>query len=135
MALMQWTPALSVNVKAIDEQHKQLIKLINDLDDAMAKGRGKDVMGKIVTELATYARTHFAFEETHFAKFNFDGAAAHKQEHAKFLADVGKFKADFDANKLGLSIKVMQFLSDWLKSHIMGTDQKYSACFNANGMN
>lgn len=134
MALLQWTPSLSVSVKAIDEQHQKLIKMINDLDEAMAKGRGRDVMGKIVAELADYARTHFAFEETYFAKFNYPETAAHKAEHAKYLAEIAKFKADFDANKLGLSIKVMQFLSDWLKQHIMGTDKKYSACFNANGM-
>ena len=134
MALLQWTPTLSVNVKSVDDQHQKLIKLINDLDDAMAKGRGREVMGPIITELANYAHTHFAFEETYFAKFKYADTAAHKAEHAKFLDDVGKFKADFDAKKLGLSIQVMTFLSDWLKKHIMGTDKKYSACFNANGL-
>lgn len=135
MALIEWTPALSVNVKAVDEQHQKLINLINDLDNAMAKGRGRDVMGKIVTELEDYTNTHFSFEEVCFATFNYADAASHKAEHAKFVSELTRFKADYDASKLGLSMTVMQFLCDWLKKHIVGTDKKYSACFNANGLN
>jgi len=134
MALLQWSPVMSVGVKLIDEQHQHLVALINELDDAMARGRARDVMGKILAELWEYAETHFATEEMYFAKFGYAGAAEHQQEHAQFLADVGRFKADFDANRLGLSAEVMSFLSEWLKKHTTGSDKKYSGCFNANGL-
>ena len=125
---------MSVGVKLIDEQHQHLVALINTLDDAMARGRGRDILGKILSELWEYAETHFATEEMYFAKFGYEGAAVHQQEHATFLADVGRFKAEFDANRLGLSSEVMTFLSDWLKKHTTGSDKLYSACFNANGL-
>ena len=135
MALLQWTPTMSVGVRIIDEEHKQLVALINELDEAMARGRGRDVLGKIITELWSYAETHFATEEMYFEKFGYEDAAAHREEHAAFLADIGRFKADFDDNTLGLSAQVMAFLSDWLKTHTTGSDKKYSACFNAHGLN
>jgi hypothetical protein len=40
-SLITWGPSLEVGIKAIDEQHKTLVKLINDLNDAMSSGRGK----------------------------------------------------------------------------------------------
>ncbi len=35
MAFIEWSEALSVKVSEIDRQHKMLIKMINDLNDAM----------------------------------------------------------------------------------------------------
>jgi len=134
MARLTWSPAMGVNVKEIDDQHKRLVDLINTLDEAMQSGRGRDVLGSIIAELWEYAEVHFATEEDYFTRFGYENAAAHNQEHADFLAAVGKFKAEFDAHRLGLSVQVMEFLSDWLKTHTTGSDKKYSACFNAHGL-
>ena len=38
------------------------------------------------------------------------------------------------ARNLLLAIGVMDFLSGWLRGHIMGTDKKYSSFFNENGV-
>jgi hemerythrin len=59
MALITWNDSLSVKVAEIDEQHKKLIAMINELNDAMRLGKGKDVLGKIVNGLVTYTTTHF----------------------------------------------------------------------------
>ena len=37
--------------------------MINDLNDAMRQGKGKDVLGKIDKELVGYTVTHFRTEE------------------------------------------------------------------------
>ena len=39
MAFIQWNPSFSVNVKILDEQHQMLVKMINDLYDAMEQGQ------------------------------------------------------------------------------------------------
>ena len=134
MAGIQWSDTLSVKIREIDSQHQRLVKLINDLDDAMRVGKGREVMGKIVSELAAYTRVHFSTEEKYFDKFGYPEAPEHKAEHEKFIAEVAKFKGDFDAGRIGLTIKVMDFLSNWLKKHIMGTDKKYSPFFNQKGL-
>ncbi len=134
MSLIQWSSALSVNVKEIDDQHMKLIQMINSLDSAMQTGQGKTKVGEILTQMVNYALGHFALEEKYFAKFDYPDTPAHKAEHQKFVAEVSKFKKDFDAGTLGISIKVLSFLSDWLRGHIMGVDKKYSAFFNENGL-
>jgi hemerythrin len=125
MALIQWTDALSVKIGTIDEQHKKLILLINELDVAMRAGKGKDILGKILNELVAYVGTHFGTEEKLFAQHAYPDTAVHKMEHGDFVRKVGEFKKGFESGKLGLTIELMNFLSDWLRKHIMGTDQKY----------
>jgi len=41
---------------------------------------------------------------------------------------------DYQANKLGLTIDIMNFLKDWISNHIQITDKKYSMTFNENGI-
>ncbi len=53
MALIQWDGSFSVKVAEIDQQHQKLVSMINDLNDAMKQGKGKDVLGKIVNELVS----------------------------------------------------------------------------------
>ena len=59
---------------------------------------------------------------------------AHKAEHKKLVEKTMKFKTDFEAGKVGISIPLMDFLSNWLKDHIKGTDKKYGPFFNQNGL-
>jgi len=134
MALIQWTAALSVNIAEIDNQHQHLVAMINELNDAMLQGRGKDVIGKIVSGLASYTATHFATEEKYFDRYGFPETASHKQEHRDFTARVSEFKKGFDEGRLGLSVSVMNFLGDWLRNHIKGSDKNYGPFLNSKGI-
>ncbi len=134
MALITWNDTLSVNVAEIDRQHRNLIAIINELNDAMRLGKGKDVLGKIVNSLISYTATHFKTEENYFAQFGYPDTEDHKKEHAAFVQKVLSFKEGFEKRELSLTIDVMSFLSDWLKNHIMGTDKKYARFFNEMGL-
>ena len=134
MALVEWTTDLSVNVAEIDTQHRKLVAMINDLNEAMKQGKGKDVAGKIVNDLYSYAGSHFATEEKLFDRFGYPEAPSHKARHREFVKKVSEFKESYESGKLALTVEVMNFLKDWLTSHIRGTDKKYSAFFNEKGL-
>jgi hemerythrin len=134
MALIQWNDSLSVGVAEIDKQHQKLVQMINDLHDAMRQAKGSSVLGPLVSGLIDYTNTHFKAEEKYFIRFAYPETEAHKKLHADFVAKVLDFKKKFEANSVGLSMDVMNFLSNWLQSHIKGEDKKYTACFNANGL-
>lgn len=135
MALIEWNESLSVGVKEVDVQHQKLIALINELNDGMKQGKGKDVLGGIISRLSQYTVTHFSYEERQFEKFGYTDAEAHVAEHKKFVAEIGTFEKDFKEGRLGVTLRVMSFLSDWLKNHIQKTDKKYAPTFNQNGLN
>ena len=134
MALINWNDSLSVDVKEIDLQHRKLIDMINELNDAMKTGKGKDVLRTIVNGLISYTGTHFKKEEQYFEKFGYPDTANHKKEHVAFVKKVTDFQDGFEKGNLPLSVEVMNFLSDWLKNHIKGTDKKYSKFFNEKGL-
>ncbi|MBP7461269.1 MAG: hemerythrin family protein [Candidatus Delongbacteria bacterium] len=128
MALIEWNESLSVKIQEIDLQHQKLIALINDLNDAMHQGKGKDVLGTIIREMITYTKTHFATEERYFDLYKYQDAPAHKKEHQGFVDKVTQLNDQYQKGKAGLTIDVMLFLSDWLKNHISGSDKKYMSC-------
>jgi hemerythrin len=134
MAIIEWDNSLSVKVAEIDKQHRKLIDLINKLNDAMKGGKGKDILEKIIDELFAYAGGHFATEEKYFDQFKFPESNTHKDKHKEFVKKISEFKNGFDSGKVALTVEVMNFLKDWLRNHIQGTDKKYGPFFNEKGL-
>jgi hemerythrin len=134
MTFIKWKTSFSVNVVEIDRQHQKLVGIINDLYLAMEKGKGKEVVEKIITELYDYAATHFKMEERYFDQFGYPEADSHKKEHASFTKKVSEFNDGFQKGRVLLSIELMKFLSDWLQNHIKGSDKKYAPFFNERGL-
>ena len=125
MALFNWNDSYSVNIKEIDSQHKILIGLINELHDGMKVGKGKDILKKILDELVKYTVFHFDHEEKLFISYNYPESFLHKRAHSDLIQQVTSLKEKYDNGKTVLSMDVMNFLKDWLGSHILGTDKKY----------
>lgn len=134
MPLITWNDQLSVNIGVIDSQHQRLVEMINKLHDAMKAGEARGSLRTIVSGLVQYTGSHFQTEERYFEQFGYSDTAAHKKEHAEFVQKVSEFKDGLDTGALTLSIEVMQFLSNWLRGHIKGTDRKYVECFKENGL-
>ncbi len=133
MQLIEWDQKYSVNVKAIDEEHKKLIKLINDLHDAMRSGQGRLIVGTILEELKNYAQTHFKNEERFMEQAAFPGLPSHRLIHAQFVSQVEELIEKMETGSLSLSMEVMGFLKSWLINHIQGTDKAFSSHLNEKG--
>ncbi|MBI5142129.1 MAG: bacteriohemerythrin [Nitrospirae bacterium] len=134
MALFTWDDRFSVNVREIDEQHKRLIGMINELHDGMKSGGGKAAVAPILKRLVDYTLYHFSTEERYMAQHRYPGELAHKTEHKKFTDKVMDFHKKFDAGTAAVSLELMTFLKSWLTDHIMVTDKKYSKHFNDHGL-
>jgi hemerythrin len=133
-ALIGWTPECSLNLKEIDDQHQELVRLINELHQGMMERKSQQILGDIINGLIAYTKTHFLTEEKYFIEFGYNEAVIHKKEHRDFVSKVSDFKKDFDRGKMMLSMEIMNFLKDWLVKHIQGSDKKYVPMFQANGI-
>ena len=126
MAIITWSDSYSVNSAPIDSQHKKLFALINDLHDAMLKGKGKDILGPTLDALMDYSREHFVAEEQMLEKLKYPELAVQKAEHAIFIKKISELQTLQKTGKLVLTMPVMEFLTSWMSNHILKNDKKYS---------
>jgi len=134
VAVFEWNESLSVGVAAMDNQHKRLYALMNELFMAMSQGKGQDILERVVGELVNYARTHFAAEERLLAAHGYPGLAAQKASHEDFTNRVAQTAANLKQGRAVMTVSVSSFLRDWLTRHIQGSDKQYGPFLNAKGV-
>ncbi len=134
MPIISWDPKYSVGVVEIDGHHKQLINMINELYFAMNNDRGQDLVHNIIKDMLAYAKMHFEVEEGYMRKCQYLGMLQHYREHERFVKKAQEMAERCDSGEFILSLEVIQFLSGWLKDHILETDMKYVPTFKARGV-
>ena len=134
MPLIEWKPEFSVGIKEIDEQHKKLIDTINTLHNAMAEGKGKNVLDEVFTNLIDYTTNHFATEETFMVAFSYPDYSKHKEAHDACISRVMEFKNKFDKGDVRITIELSIFLVDWLNQHLLEMDMQYVPFFREKGL-
>jgi len=136
MALFNWDDEFSVNVMTMDNHHKKIFDIINQMHEAMKSGAGEEAVAKIINELLTYTDYHFKEEEKLMEQCNYAGIASQKSSHAAFIDKLTEFK---DAADQGRAIFVVSKVSklgvDWLKDHILTMDKQYSDIMSTAGIN
>lgn len=132
MSLIDWTPGLSVGINSIDDQHKRIVRLINELNDNYTKNG--TIIEIIINELIDYTETHFALEEKYFIQYQYPKTVSHIAEHKKLIKTVTDFKSQFDKGEIILSADMLLFLSSWLRDHIIASDKEYVSFFIEKGI-
>ncbi len=124
--LINWNERFIIDNSSIDEQHKQLINIINDLYSAFVEGKVNEVIENIIIELKKYIIFHFKTEEDFFDRVNYIHKEEHIGEHRKFIDQISAFNESFINSQTSLSYDIMNFLRDWLQNHILVSDKKYT---------
>ncbi len=134
-ALIRWSPDMSVGVAVFDQDHQHLIDLVNTIYDGLRQGQGKEALGRILDELIEYTVQHFGREEAAFKRSGYPAYWPHKEQHEKLKKEVVRLRKQYQDNfsaKLGM--EVIQFLKNWLLTHIMETDKRYGHHLNSHGV-
>jgi hemerythrin-like metal-binding protein len=117
----------------MDNEHKRLIDIINNLYSAMRGGRSTQVVGSVLDELIEYTKTHFAHEEGLMQQTNYQDYDIQKRCHVELVNQVLEIQKKFN-NGTALGQEVMTFLKNWLINHIQGLDKKYGPVMNKKGL-
>jgi hemerythrin-like metal-binding protein len=100
----------------------------------MKAGSVKEVLEPILDDLVRYTQEHFSAEEGLMLIHHYPGYMEHKAEHDAFIAKVLDFQKEYQKGSLALTLEVMNFLLEWVKSHIKVVDQRYGPYLSEKGV-
>jgi hemerythrin len=124
--VIEWSDSLSVGVPSVDRQHQELVRVFNELQDAMRDGKGSEKVVPTLKFLGTYALEHFSTEEALMRMHAYPELEEHRAAHAAFKADFAKILKETEASKhrLATTMDVSRRLLDWLFTHIKQMDKE-----------
>lgn len=141
-----WNNSYSVGLEEIDQQHQQLIILMNRLE-LITKYSPNSInytekLITVIEQLINYTVLHFSTEEVLMKMFDYPDYENHKNGHEKFVLLVSEKKQDLltlieiepDIQKRNEYVcaqakEIFEYLQNWLLNHIMKSDKLYSEFF------
>ena len=131
MSFIKWNKELSVGIKEIDEQHKNLIENVNKAY-LISRKDDKDKISEILKDLIEYVRIHFSTEEKYFEKWDYKYKEEHEKEHEKLTLKVLDFNTRFERGE-EIMESFLKFLREWIENHLKKHDLKYSRTWKEQG--
>lgn len=118
---IEWNSIYSVGIEIIDNQHKRIFELINEIYNTSKLDFAQ--FEKVRIQLNNYANYHFRLEEKLFEITHYPQTNAHLQEHNEFREKIKQWN---EKSKKEMENELFDFLVDWLIEHILNVDMKYA---------
>ncbi len=126
MAFLNWNNGFVIGVQAMDVEHQEIVRLMNELHSHHEVGASRAVVSGSLDALVAYTVKHFEDEEAYMRRVKFSGYQVHRITHQHLLSKLGEFKSAYDSGSSDLDAKFFQFLKLWLSAHILRIDMKYA---------
>lgn len=134
MSLLVWGDRYKLGVREIDNQHAELVRLANELSEAMQAGHGRDVLHALFRSLVDYTVKHFATEERLMRMHAYPQHRAHAHEHEELKKTVSALQRKVEEHKLSITVETLTFLRNWLVNHILKTDKHLAEYLTARNL-
>ncbi len=125
--IFQWNDKYETGIALIDQQHQQLVALLNQLINHLAQQTSYTELNAIFDNLKNYAIFHFQTEEAIWKKY-FQGDSwetEHIGGHNHFMEEVTRLRAEENQKSLDDVIaNIVSFLTPWLAYHILDDDKR-----------
>lgn len=132
--IVVWDESLSVGIKKIDQQHQELVKIINCLVENEDASGHSEPIAHVLDRMTQYAVYHFETEEGLMLQYDYPEYESHRDDHTQFKTKTAKFCLDALQGKETLSDELLSYLRDWLTHHILKADMKYKPYFLERGL-
>lgn len=118
-----WSDALSVGLKSVDDEHKVLLSIYNDMVTALRTGPDMEALRRVVTEFRGYVRYHFAHEEDLMAFHRCPSLAVHRKEHLRLTERLSVLADGMLQDRLNIP-SLLDFAEALVHGHFMTTDRQ-----------
>ncbi len=119
---INWNTRYNTGIQLIDEQHKELFRIVELLRRSVQEGAERKVVEALLADLVASSERHFATEESYMSKFGYPDFMQHVSEHASMLTSLHELLVRFQESHQALALMVPTFMEGWLKHHISDGD-------------
>ncbi len=129
-----WKDEYSVGIESIDEDHKKLLNLINNLQAAVMCNTGEEFERQSLNELMDYTHYHFHREEELMRAHGYIDFEGHKGQHDQMIIQAKVFLDRYEEKGRDALPEVTSYLRLWLLQHINVADMKYVPLLKEKGV-
>jgi len=129
VAFFEWKDEYSTGLDGIDGQHRIIVRLMNELYEAILAGRDREIMKRVYVDLLKYANYHFCLELQLFQRYRYAEERRHIEEHNSFIRKVESLLINDLVAEKNRSLDTLHFLRSWFADHMMKTDMEYCRFF------
>lgn len=122
---LHWDNSMNTGIELIDNDHKKLLGLINQLQTATRYQIDDSMIVNILTELIDYTKYHFDREEQLMRINDYPDYEAHKKLHIQMINKISQLSTAYKTDKLHTIDEALAFLKTWLIQHIKAKDKDY----------
>ena len=124
MALVGWKKEYETGIESVDEEHKELLALINETTAKLrADLHTVENIESYLGEIHAKISAHFALEERFMRDASYSHLKPHKDDHERLLDDLRRIMVNYRSGSyLQFEQSLTQHLNDWFMIHFTTHD-------------
>lgn len=132
--IFEWSSDYLVNIEILDEQHKMLFDMVNEIHKDIQHHREHKSLRQKIDEMMAHAEDHFQLEEKLMRDNGYPDYEIQKSEHTRLLTEVGGFRKKLTNGSPIVAGQFLVFLENWLINHTLVRDRKYGPFLRDKGL-
>ena len=127
--IVTWGESYATGIELIDYQHKELVKLTNQLYQACLAGNEvvEAVFKAAMSKMVDYVRFHFTAELELLKRIDYPDYNSHKKQHDTLVMNILEASKEYGDGKRFTPNNFVRTLKDWVFGHIAVSDKFYAA--------
>ncbi|OGT83543.1 MAG: hypothetical protein A3H91_12070 [Gammaproteobacteria bacterium RIFCSPLOWO2_02_FULL_61_13] len=130
---LQWQERYAIGIPAVDHEHQELIRMINDLVMRILEGTDVAFVSDSLGDILSAIGAHFALEEKIMRDRHYDQYFDHKSDHDRLLDQLRDIMDDYAVHRQISPAELVQTLDAWFSEHFRTRDARLHSLKNQSG--
>jgi hemerythrin len=124
MSLLTWKPEFSLGIESIDDEHRQMIDMINDVYKQMLNCSEIERPELFLSDIYIAVAAHFAHEERMMVKAKYHEYKEHRADHESLLVELRDIMESYLKDPEGAQDNLRTGLTNWFTGHFSTFDAR-----------
>jgi hemerythrin len=123
---IRWSDTLNVDVPEIDEEHRQFVARVNEVNKAIVERKEKATLERLLDLMLMEATHHFWHEEQLLSKWKYPDRAVHAAKHAQLTVQFESVMKEFEQAGVSFAWALKGlYIKQLLVDHLLKEDMKF----------